>query len=168
MIAMLRSMRQRSRNRNLIEEEELLRSGVCGESVENTKVFFSTSRPSETNPHSRIILEHIKTNTRVISDEWRGYLGPENIMTPHDTICHKKHFVGPKNPEKHTQNIESLWRRLKAYIKIYGTNPRKNLGSFIYEFKFKRLNNDIFKSLCQSIRVYKRLNLNIYYYNFYF
>ena len=32
----------------------------------------------------------------MISDEWRGYLRLKNIMTPHDTICHKKHFVDPR------------------------------------------------------------------------
>ena len=98
-IAILRLMRQRSQNGNLIGEEEFLRSGVCGGgSLYKTQMFFFFDHTPVRNKPSpqRIILKHVKTNTRVISDEWRGYLRLKNIMTPHDTICHKKHFVDPR------------------------------------------------------------------------
>ena len=74
---------------------------------------------------NQIIERNVKKDTKVLTDEWRGYFGLGAKLTPHEKICHKKHHVGPKAPHKHTQNIENLWRWLKKYIKNHETASKK-------------------------------------------
>ena len=49
-----------------------------------------------------------------MTDEWRSYSSIENWGNyKHLKINHSENFVQPENKEVHTQNIESLWRKLK-------------------------------------------------------
>ena len=83
--------------------------GALGVFVELIKIcFFSSLAGARKGNLHNIIGKHVKSNTKICTNEWKGYLGPENKYLQHFTICHKKHFVDPKNDEIHTQNIENL------------------------------------------------------------
>jgi hypothetical protein len=99
---------------------------------------------------TQIISQNILPGTKIITDQWRAYNRAindlENIHL-HDSIKHSIHFVDPKNPELHTQNIEGIWRRSKYFIRRRRGINRKIqsqlLVQFIWEYnidKKKRFN----------------------------
>ena len=48
--------------------------------------------------------------------------------------------MNPDNPEVHTQNIERVWRELKAKVPRYGRNQDnwiEYLGYFMFTHRFK-------------------------------
>jgi hypothetical protein len=63
-----------------------------------------------------LIQQHINLGSRIISDEWAGYNSIGEIGQgdcSHVTVNHSEHFVHPVFDDIHTQNIESVWSRLK-------------------------------------------------------
>ncbi|KAF7670543.1 hypothetical protein CDIK_4573 [Cucumispora dikerogammari] len=94
-----------------------------------------------------ILKRLVRLESTVITDEWKGYSGIDKVFSRHLKINHSKYFVDPVNPLIHTQGIESLWGRLKRYIKKQGTNQRTTLRSLVLEFKFKRLEKDVFQKI---------------------
>ncbi|KAF7685571.1 hypothetical protein CDIK_3680 [Cucumispora dikerogammari] len=94
-----------------------------------------------------MLKRHVRLESTVITDEWRGYSGIDKVFSRHLKINHSKYFVDPFNPLMHTQEIESLWGRLKRYIKKQETNQKTTLQSLVLEFKFKRLEKDVFQKI---------------------
>ncbi|KAF7670551.1 hypothetical protein TCON_2815 [Astathelohania contejeani] len=74
-----------------------------------------------------ILKRHVRLESTVITDEWKGYSEIDKVFSRHLKINHSKYFVDPVNPLIHTQGIESLWGRLKRYIKKQGTNQKTTL-----------------------------------------
>ncbi|KAF7698526.1 hypothetical protein CDIK_1486, partial [Cucumispora dikerogammari] len=100
--------------------------------------FFELTRVRNKATLHNIVNKHVDKRSDIITDERKAYNDLYKVFSLHKTICHKKHFVCPKNLLKHTQTIETMWGVLKRYVKNYGTNIRKNLDSLIFEFKYKR------------------------------
>lgn len=63
-----------------------------------------------------LILSRVKANSIVWSDEWRAYKNLSKLNFCHETVNHSVNFVNPLNGT-HTQNVESLWNKLKKRIK---------------------------------------------------
>lgn len=77
--------------------------GICR--THKSFFFVLTTKISRDILHE-IILKNVETTTKIITDEWKGYLGLDPKIASHESICHKKHFIDPKFHYKHTQNTE--------------------------------------------------------------
>jgi transposase-like protein len=74
----------------------------------------------------RLIQKHIRPNTTIITDKWKGYIGLQNKEFGHMTVNHRYNFVDPDSGA-HTQTIESSWRPLKHKLTRSGLQ-REDLG----------------------------------------
>lgn len=101
------------------------------------KVFhFIPDRRSET--LLPIIEKYIASGSTIYSDLWRAYdtlCNYENYT--HRTVNHSKNFVNPET-NVHTQNIERLWRDMRAKIPRYGIKDY-HFTHYLAEFSFKKL-----------------------------
>lgn len=84
------------------------------------------------------------SNTTLITDEYKGYLGIKHIM-PHKTINHSVWYV---DGDVHTNNIESFWAILKRgivgqYHKVSLRYLPKYIDEFSYRFNNRR-HDDLF------------------------
>ncbi|XP_032682258.1 uncharacterized protein LOC116849325 [Odontomachus brunneus] len=73
------------------------------------------------------------------SDSWKAYSGLQNANYSHYTVNHKQNFIDPATGA-HTQNIERLWRDMRAAIPRYGTRTYHYNG-YLAEFIFKKQSN---------------------------
>ena len=67
----------------------------------------------------QLIKTFIVEGTTVHSDMWASYVSffAEEAGYNHSAVNHAKSFVHPENPPVHTQTIECLWGKLKAWIR---------------------------------------------------
>lgn len=103
--------------------------------VKKYSFYLSKFRSAET--LLSIIRKHIASDSIIHTDKWCGYdtLRYENSYT-HRTVNHSTHFVDPQTGV-HTQNIERLWRDLRAGIPRYGTRDYC-FTNYLAKFLFKR------------------------------
>lgn len=84
------------------------------------------------------------SNATLITDEYRGYLGIQNIM-PHKVVDHSVWYV---NGDVHTNTIESFWALLKrGIVGQYHKVSLKHLPKYVDEFSYRwnhRKNPEIF------------------------
>ncbi|KAF7689083.1 hypothetical protein CDIK_2898 [Cucumispora dikerogammari] len=126
--------------------------GVLVVYAEYTRIsFFELTRVRNKATLHNIVNKHVDKRSDIITDKWKAYNGPNKVFSTHKTICHRKHFVCPKNTLIHTQTIESTWSVLKRYVKNYGTNIRKNLDSLILKFKYKKTEKNVFSEFSHTI-----------------
>ena len=118
--------------------------GICRT---HKKFFYELVRERNSKILHDILLRNVCLETTIVTDEWRGYNGLDKVFFKHLRINHSKHFVDTNNLEIHTQTTESLWGRLKRYIKKQPTNQKGTLKNLVNEFKFKRLTKDVFHKL---------------------
>ena len=88
---------------------------------------------------TRIIMQHVRPGSVVVSDSWRGYNGFSILPQPyrHLTVNHRIQFVNP-NTGAHTQTIESMWQKLKFQAKKrYGMNNSR-YADYLAEFLWRR------------------------------
>lgn len=89
-----------------------------------------------------LVLEKINVRkTLLITDEYRGYNGMDNIVMQHQTINHQKAFAGPG--KIHTNTIEGFWSLLKRgiigqYHYVSGGHLDKYLDEFCYRYNGRR------------------------------
>ncbi|KAG0439941.1 hypothetical protein DMUE_2100 [Dictyocoela muelleri] len=62
-----------------------------------------------------IILRIIRPRSIIWSDQWSAYNALMTLGFQHYTVNHRINFFNPEN-NVHTQNIESLWNKLKKRI----------------------------------------------------
>jgi transposase-like protein len=82
-----------------------------------------------------VVLENVKPNATLYTDEWNGYTGRDRMYF-HHTINHgsKVYTSGPI----HTQAIEGFWVTVKNGLRgVYDGVPRKNLRSYADECVFR-------------------------------
>lgn len=82
-----------------------------------------------------LIQKFIRPGSTVYSDSWRAYnsLGEEGYR--HWCVNHSVNFVDPIDKEIHTQNVERMWRDVKAYIRRPGIRP-KYMKQYIARYLF--------------------------------
>lgn len=101
-----------------------------------------------------LILRHILPGTRIISDGALAYSGLANRhpQYTHSVVIHDQNFINPNDPTAHTQNIESLWQKLKApHKQRYGTQ-RTLLEAYVAEYCWrKEFKSDLLYSLWNQI-----------------
>ncbi|KYM95728.1 hypothetical protein ALC62_13634 [Cyphomyrmex costatus] len=114
---------------------------VFGGIERNTKNIFILPVPNRSsNTLSSIIQNYVLPGSIIYTDQWRAYRDLENNNNyTHCTVNHSVNFVNP-DTGVHTQNIERVWRDMRANIPRYGTREKH----YIYcltEFLFKRIYN---------------------------
>ncbi|TPD71096.1 IS1595 family transposase [Flavobacterium microcysteis] len=85
-----------------------------------------------------IIRRFVKSNTRVISDEWVSYSGL-NSQYNHDIVNHgRKEYVNLDDNTMHTNTIEGVWGIMKrSYNGIYNWWSKKHMQKYVDEFVYR-------------------------------
>ncbi|XP_071576882.1 uncharacterized protein [Temnothorax nylanderi] len=83
-----------------------------------------------------IITRYIAPESIIHSDCWKAYSELHNLNYQHETVNHKKNFIDPTTGA-YTQNIERLWREMRAAIPRYGTRTY-HYQAYLAEFMFKK------------------------------
>ena len=81
-----------------------------------------------------IIQRIVRDGSIVIGDEWRSYSTISRTFV-HQTVNHRFNFVNPETGA-HTQNVESLWNRLKRRLKKLMGVSRGNLQTYLNKWMF--------------------------------
>ncbi|EPZ33381.1 hypothetical protein O9G_003242 [Rozella allomycis CSF55] len=66
------------------------------------------------------------------------------------------HQIG--DPNVHTQNIENSWKNVKRMLKMKGTNTRKHLEEYLYEFMYRKKFVSTFSFMVRHIAAKYQLN----------
>lgn len=109
---------------------------VFGGNERNTKRFFIIpvlNRSVET--LLSIIQQHVAVGSIIHTDKWCAY----NVLSSHythKTVNHTVNFVDPTGV--HIQNIERLWKEMRANIPRYGIRDY-HFTHYLAEFIFKKL-----------------------------
>jgi len=99
-----------------------------------------------------VLKRRVDQDSIVIHDEWRSYMGLSDHGFVHYSVNHSRNFVDPTVPDVHTQNVESLWSRLKAFFRRNKLCNRVHLEDYLAEFVFRATSNDVFIELLGSMR----------------
>lgn len=83
-----------------------------------------------------IIKANILPGITIMSDCWRAYRCLPDHGYFHATVNHSENFADPVTGA-HTQNIERLWREVRANVPRFGRG-RELYSSYIAEFLWKR------------------------------
>ena len=81
-----------------------------------------------------IIQRVVREGSIIVSDEWRAYSTLYESFI-HQTVNHSLYFVDP-DTGLHTQNIESLWNKLKRKLKKMMGVGRGDLQSYLNRWMF--------------------------------
>ena len=103
------------------------------------RCFLSIVKRRDASTLLRLVAKYIRPGTTVISDCWRAYNSVSALPQAyrHLTVNHRFNFVNPLNGA-HTQNVESLWQKLKSEAKrCYGINNPK-YKDYLKEFMWRR------------------------------
>jgi transposase-like protein len=104
-----------------------------------------------------IIRKWISNGTHIISDGWQSYTDIpliDNGVYTHSVIIHQQNFVNDADDSIHTQNIESLWKRVKSLLKGHGRMSEELLESYLAEAMWRESINGqtVFCSLLKLLR----------------
>lgn len=110
--------------------------GIADTSFNPSKYYVELVQNRSRETLMSIILSRIKPGSIIWSDEWRAYrtLGDNNFI--HNTVNHRVNFVNPETGV-HTQNIESLWNKLKIRIKKQYGISTDILNEYLNEWMWK-------------------------------
>ncbi|KYQ47743.1 hypothetical protein ALC60_13231 [Trachymyrmex zeteki] len=136
---------------------------------ESKKIFLLAVQDRTHETLLKCIKEWILPGSTIISDCWKSYKYLENEGFQHLTVNHSYNFVDPdtskvyfvntdlinitfaniliffKFIDAHTQNIERVWREVRANIPKYGILP-DHFEGYLSEYLFKR-NHDLEKRI---------------------
>ena len=112
---------------------------VFGGIERDSKKFFMVIVPDRTIATLNPIIHHyIKPGTTIMSDEWKAYDCLQNEGYNRGTVCHKRNFVSPDDPQVHTQNIEILWKYAKRNYPRNSTSDDMKEG-YLQEYMYRKL-----------------------------
>ncbi len=81
------------------------------------------------------IKDHVEPNSRVITDECRGYTALPQYGYQHDFVNHQQTYV---LGDIHTQNAENIWSTLKRGIYgVYRAVSKKYLQNYVDEYAWR-------------------------------
>jgi transposase-like protein len=85
-----------------------------------------------------LVRKYVNSGTRLISDEWHGYRGLNN-MYEHNIVNHaKKEYVNLNDSTLHSNTIESSWKIMKNSLRdMYNFVSRKHLQLYVDEHVYR-------------------------------
>lgn len=83
-----------------------------------------------------IILNICRSGSIIWSDEWSSYNSIYTLGYSHGKVNHNLHFIHPVTGV-HTQNVESLWNKLKRRIKKLMGSSGNDLNEYLKEWMWK-------------------------------
>ncbi|KCZ78830.1 hypothetical protein H311_00129 [Anncaliia algerae PRA109] len=127
---------------------------VGGIDLETKECFFVEVTHRNADTLKYIILEKVEPGSLIITDEWRGYWGLEELGYHHITVNHSENFICPLTGAN-TQLIENTWGWMKRKIRARGLKNNGDLTLIFAEFLFKKRYKDnafykILNCLCNS------------------
>ncbi|KAG0422854.1 hypothetical protein DMUE_6178 [Dictyocoela muelleri] len=127
--------------------------GIADTSVTPAKYYVELVRDRSSRSLLDIINRVVREGSIIWSDEWRGYNNLNMLFPSHDTVNHRYNFVNPVTGV-HTQNIESLWNKLKKRLKIQNGNSFNSLKLNLREWMWK-------DNICKNdfSKIFELLNL---------
>ena len=90
----------------------------------------------------RFLLDHVSTQSFVVTDGWQAYRHIEDFFGYHHRIANHEHGdLGPTN------RIESLWSAFDRWrLRQYGTPRRSHLQGIVWEYQARISTPDWFES----------------------
>lgn len=110
---------------------------VGGIDIISKEAFFVEVIKRDSETLRTIILEKINPGSIIVTDEWRGYWGLEELGYHHLTVNHSINFVCPRTGAN-TQLIENTWGVLKRKIRTRSLKANNDLSLIFAEFAFKQ------------------------------
>lgn len=99
-----------------------------------------------------VIRRRVAAGTTIMTDGWRSYrnLSRHNGYN-HFVVNHSVNFVDQTDRNVHTQNVENQWKHLKGWLKKKGSNLGPNISDYLFEYWFKRKNDDAFDAIIRFL-----------------
>lgn len=100
-----------------------------------------------------LIQKHVKQNSTIFTDCWKGYSNLSANDFEHWTVNHRLHFVNPET-KVHTNKIESQWRGIRKRLTRGGIAHDKlaeHLCEYLWRRDVKRRDVDMFNDLLSII-----------------
>jgi transposase-like protein len=139
---------KRKYNRGRLVREQWVFGGIQ-RSTSVMKPFFMELVPNRRETTLlEIIGRRVAAGTTIMTDGWRSYrnLSRYNGYN-HCVVNHSVNLVDRADRNVHTQNVENQWMHLKAWLKKKGSNLGPNISEYLFEYWFKRKNNDAFDAI---------------------
>ena len=88
---------------------------------------------------TNLIRAHVVQGSMIHSDQWAAYGGQTltRLGYRHQSVNHSENYVDPQ-PGAHTQQIESLWGKCKAELKVKSGTVKNHLPGYLDWFCFRR------------------------------
>ena len=80
----------------------------------------------------------------------------------HDVVVHDTNFVDPRDPEIHTQSVESMWKRAKRKLRAGSGTSAELFPSYVMEAMWRENyahddGKEVFASMLHLITQYYRV-----------
>lgn len=129
-------------NRGRRPSEQVWVFGIADISRSPSRFFLSVVPDGSARTLFPIISAVCLPGTTIHSDCWAAYLRiSSDLGYEHETVNHSLNFVNPETGV-HTQNVESLWNRVKRKIKSMCGIRRDQLPGFLAETMFRSEHRD--------------------------
>ena len=100
-----------------------------------------------------LIQKHVRQNSTIFTDCWRGYTDLSASGFEHYCVNHQLHFVDPES-KVNTNKIESQWRPIRKRLARGGVSKDKladHLCEFLWRHDSERQEKDPFNHLISII-----------------
>ncbi|CAH2084406.1 unnamed protein product [Euphydryas editha] len=121
---------------------------------ENYRLEICTDNKRDSDTLLKLIKKHVKIESTIHTDCWKGYLNLNQHGYVHDTVNHNFEFVNSETGA-HTQNIESSWRWMRRELSRGGVRSETmadHLCDFLWRRRVKKLNKNPFNELLENIK----------------
>jgi len=143
-------LRKRKYNKGRVKPQQWIVGGIERTLDKNIKpkVFLEKVKNRNKETLSNVIRRRIAKNSRIHTDEWKGYQ-LKNEEYEHLTVNHSKNFVDPIT-KCHTNGVEAMWSRFKKFLPKFGIKNEK-IDDYCAEYEFRNNYNNNFITFLQTI-----------------
>lgn len=92
-----------------------------------------------------VLKRRVRQESRIFHDGWRSYMRLGEDGFDHSEVNHKRNFIKPSNRDVHTQSVESMWSRLKTFMRRHALRNRLHLDEYLMEFAFRETVDDVWE-----------------------
>jgi transposase-like protein len=127
------------------------------ERTEKKKCFFVIANDRSQQTLKKIIKKHVRPETMIYTDSWKGYFHLEELGMKHKRVNHSKTHV-EYHGNIHTNHIEGTWAGIKLQISKRNRNINlieKHLLEFVWRNKHR---DKLFEAFLDAIKSSKQFN----------